>query len=401
MKIGRRSPVDVWLPRASVSRHHCTITNRSGALELTDHASNPTILNGQPVDGATPLAANDILQLGDFHLRLEIQQEDSLLFSRIISEDDLLDELSGEDALAAMVAAPRLSTGRLKAVSPHVGQMIAGYEIRYPIGEGATSEVFLAYDPVEKTRVAIKIFHSTPRPNKRQVERFRREARVAEQLKHPRIVNLLGSGEQDGALYLICEFLEGRTLAALLKVVQQLRPQGALEIAHQLADALAYASDLHIVHRDVNPRNVFVRTENRKLRVKLIDFGLAKQAGDTQLTRPGEGFGTLGYMAPEQLQRASAADLRSDIYGVGAVTYRMIAGRVHKCAQTASAMLEEVQRDTPSLKLVAPDCPTIVARLVDRCLAVDPAQRFQTYPELLREMALAQKVFESPVGLDR
>jgi len=425
LTVGRMTPVDVWLPKASVSRRHCTMTNRDGALELTDHASNSTILNGHLIDGVTPLASGDMLQVGTFHLHLEIQQEDALLFSSSVSTDELLHTLSGENETEAeQKNASVFSTGNQQILSPRVGQVVAGYALRYPIGEGATSEVFLGLklspevtqlrqqlaeaedavaairtrlaeqldNPAPRERVAIKIFQTEPPPTQQMLHRFAREARVLAQLDHPNIVKVLGSDEQDGEPYLICEYLQGRTLHALLKVLPVLTPGRALEIAQQLADALSYAANKDIIHRDVNPRNVFIRSKQRKIKVKLIDFGLAKQIGDMQVTLPGEGFGTLGYMSPEQLVEASSADIRSDIYGLGAIIFRMIAGEPHKSAKTLSELLEQINQTTPSLGTVAPGCPPTLVQLVDRCLAVDPAQRFQNYEALLSKMAKSHQL---------
>jgi len=386
--MGRQQPVDVRLVKPSVSRLHCTLSNRDGEIELEDHAMNPTLLNGERIYAKTAVAGGDILKIGEFHLQLEIHERTSLLSGKLTGEALLLEMLSAAPgwpgADSTVIFGPG---GTPLKPSNLVGKMFGPYLILQAIGKGGTAEVFRACRVHDNVTFAVKVFRGNPRRVPQQVQRFHRETRLLMQLAHPNITRIIEGGERYGALYIICEYLRGRTLKSLLKWQPRLSIQVALTIAYQLADGLSHAAEHGIIHRDVNPANLLVQTREDKIQVKLIDFGLGKQIGDVGITAFGEGFGTPGYMAPEQLEGACQADLRSDIHGVGAVLYHMLSGRPPREAATVADFIEEMRRSIPSLAEAMPDCPLALVQLVDRCLEIEPAQRFQNYGELLRSLA--------------
>jgi len=389
MTVGRKQPVEVWLPKANVSRCHCTLTNRNGLLELNDQSSNSTIVNGEPVNGSRVLAPGDILLIGPFHLHLTIHDEESPLFGDVTREEDLEDSLHGDPAFSE--AADGYATGYFQSISPHVGSIFGDCRIMHSIGEGSTSEVFQARRLDDDGVVAVKVSAKLSSMTEEAIERFRRESVLLKQLDHPRIMRVFESGEKNGVLYMICEYLGGRTLHMLLQRRGELSLSVSLRIAAQLVEGLGCAAEQGIIHRDINPRNLFIRVRNKKLGVKVIDFGLGKQLGETGkkggITTPGEGFGTPGYMAPEQIERAKNADLRSDVYGVGAVLFRMLVGRPPRIMRDWQQFMQEMKRGIPSLAELAPACPPALVELVDRCLRADPSKRFQEYDTLLAELS--------------
>lgn len=401
LTVGRDQNMDVWLPKSNVSRRHCTLRNEDGALLIADHASNPTRVSGRLLDGVEPVVTDDILLVGPFHLHLSIHTPDSPLFSTG-PEGDLADMLIGGGG--PFGGRPATSggfvTGRFQSISPLVGQVIGGYQLQHTLGQGTSSEVFLGRrEGQDAGEVAIKMIRASPPPTPEQVERFKREARILHVLTHPRIMQILDEGEHDGQLYLVCELLPGRTLDAVLRQKGRLSPTLSLKIACQVAEALAYAWEHQIIHRDINPRNLVIHTDGSRISVKVIDFGLGKQLAEDRLTASGEGFGTPGYMAPEQVETAGQADLRADVYGIGATLFRMVAGRPPTQARSIQEFLEQLGNDRPSLAEVAPDVPQALSEVVDRCLQRDPRHRFADHTALQGQLStVLRSLMPGPVS---
>jgi Tol biopolymer transport system component len=269
------------------------------------------------------------------------------------------------------------------------GTRLGPYEILAPIGAGGMGEVYRARDTRLDRAVAIKVLasHQSSSPETRQ--RFEREARAISQLSHPNICALYDVGEQDGADYLVMELLDGETLAGRLKKgglpVEQTVRYGA-----QIAAALDCAHRQGIAHRDLKPANVMLT----KAGVKLLDFGLAKAfaplfpeaavsavptaAAAPPLTGDGAIPGTVQYMAPEQLE-GRPTDARSDIFALGAVLYEMATGRRAFNASSTVALASAILHAEPApISSVLPLSPASLDRLIRRCLAKDPDQRWQS-----------------------
>jgi len=235
-----------------------------------------------------------------------------------------------------------------------LGTRLGPYEILAPIGAGGMGEVYKARDTRLERTVAIKVGAA------RFSERFEREARAVAALNHPNICTL----HDVGADYLVMEYVDGATVSGPMPVEQ------ALKLAIQIAGALEEAHGKGILHRDLKPSNILVTAKGA---AKLLDFGLAKLAVDSDATQTMAGalMGTPMYMAPEQVE-GKPADRRSDVFSFGAVMYEMLAGR------RAFDSLAAVVRDTPKPLEVAAE----VGRIVTRCLAKSPADRSQTMPDL-------------------
>jgi len=276
------------------------------------------------------------------------------------------------------------------------GTKLGPYEIQSPLGAGGMGEVYRAQDTRLDRTVAIKVLASHLSSSPEFRHRMEREARAISSLNHPNICHLYDIGSQDGADYLVMEFLEGETLAERLR-------KGAmplneiLKIGVAVAEALAFAHRQGIVHRDLKPGNIMLTPE----RAKLMDFGLAKPLGTrnaagsaaapsftaaatlsgpsplTPLTTAGSIVGTIQYMSPEQIE-GKEADARSDIFSFGAVLYEMATGKRafqgKSHLSTASSILE---KDPDPISTVQPLAPKALEHTVETCLAKNPEERFQ------------------------
>ncbi len=273
------------------------------------------------------------------------------------------------------------------------GTKLGPFEIQSPLGAGGMGEVYRARDTRLGRDVAIKVLPESFARDADRLRRFEQEARAIAALNHPNILAVHDIGDQDGIRYIVTELLEGRTLREQLNE-GALPVRKALDTARQIADGLAAAHGRGIVHRDLKPENVFCTKDGR---VKILDFGLAKQAlaqgmhadatmnGATipdALTEPGMVMGTAGYMSPEQV-RGLPTDHRSDIFSLGAILYEMLSGRRafrrDTAAETMTAILKE---EPPELSGTSPAISPGLDRIVRRCLEKEPAQRFQSASDL-------------------
>ena len=267
------------------------------------------------------------------------------------------------------------------------GRRLGPYEILSAIGAGGMGEVYKARDTRLDRIVAIKVLPTHLADRSELRERFEREARTIASLNHPHICTLHDIGQQDGIDYLVMEYLEGETLAQRLQK-GALPLEQVLHYAIEIADALDKANRKGITHRDLKPGNIMLT----KSGTKLLDFGLAKlkQEGapaipDSQLPTmksaiTGEGtiLGTLQYMAPEQVE-AKEVDARTDIFAFGAVVYEMATGRkAFEGKTSASVMAKILEVDPPSMSSLQPMTPPALDRVVKRCLAKEPEERWQT-----------------------
>ena len=270
------------------------------------------------------------------------------------------------------------------------GSRLGPYEILTPLGAGGMGEVYRARDTRLERAVAVKVLptHMSASPEVRQ--RFEREAKTISQLSHPHICALYDVGREGETEYLVMELLEGETLSDRL-AKGPLPLEQTLRYGVEIADALDKAHRQEIVHRDLKPANVMIT----KSGVKLLDFGLAKAmapAGQpssltalpTQqgLTQEGTILGTFQYMAPEQLE-GKEADARTDIFAFGAVLYEMATGRKAFSASSQASLITAIMSsDPPAISTLQPMSPPALDRVVKKCLAKDPDDRWQSTRDL-------------------
>jgi serine/threonine-protein kinase len=255
------------------------------------------------------------------------------------------------------------------------------YAVESEIGRGGMAAVFLAEDLKHQRRVAIKVLHPEI-ASTLGTDRFLREIQIAAQLTHPHILPLYDSGEADGYLYYVMPFVEGETLRQRLDREGALPVEEAVRVTDDVAAALAYAHEQGIVHRDVKPENIML-TGGRAV---VADFGIARAvsaAGADRMTGTGLAIGTPAYMSPEQALGQSDIEARTDVYALGCVVYEMFRGRPPFEGSTPQALLAKHAADTPpGLRTADPAIPLYVERAVERAMAKDPADRFQTPDEL-------------------
>ena len=263
------------------------------------------------------------------------------------------------------------------------GTRLGDYEILDKLGEGGMGEVWRARDHQLNRSVAIKILPAEVAADPGRRLRFEQEARALAALNHPNIVSVYGAGTTDGRAWIASELVSGESLRAVIDR-GRLPVRRLIDIAVQIAEAMAAAHAAGIVHRDLKPENIMIGDGGR---VKVLDFGLAKQVSSTPadytatlaLSQPGTVLGTVGYMSPEQV-RGEPADARSDIFSFGAVLYEMIAGKrafqAGSSVETMNAILRDEPPDLPA------DAPPSLVPIVSRCLEKRPDQRFQSAADL-------------------
>jgi eukaryotic-like serine/threonine-protein kinase len=281
---------------------------------------------------------------------------------------------------------------------PRIGTTIVGrYTLEEVVGEGGMATVYRASDRVNDRPCAIKVMNPELAQNPVIQERFRREAKAAQKIAHPNIIEILDQGETaDGAMYLVMELLEGQTLAELMD-------HGKVPIAHtlailiQVARALARAHDLEVIHRDMKPENIFLAHQPDGTEVvKLLDFGIARSMQDARLTGSGEVFGTPQYMAPERIMSTEAGPA-ADLYALGVMLFEMLTGKLpFSASDAATFFVKHLKEPPPSLRGVDPSLPEALDRLCLELMAKSPAERpvdaHRVYGDL---MAVAE-----PLGIE-
>ncbi|HEY5610770.1 MAG TPA: protein kinase [Thermoanaerobaculia bacterium] len=287
------------------------------------------------------------------------------------------------------------------------GRMISRYRILSPLGAGGMGEVFLAADESLDRQVALKILPEQLVENPDRLRRFIQEAKTASSLNHPSIVTIYEIGvATDGNMpvhYIAMELIRGRTLREIPH--GRLPLKKLLSIIIEVADGLAKAHAAGIVHRDIKPENIMLTEDDH---AKLVDFGIAKlvQATDTDetvsptastqqlATREGTMIGTVGYMAPEQLE-GRAVDHRADVFALGCVLYEVITGqRAFSGASRIDTMHRILRMNPAPLSIASPTAPAELQHIVDRCIAKDPDERYQSVREIAIELRRIVRDFD-------
>jgi serine/threonine protein kinase len=261
----------------------------------------------------------------------------------------------------------------------HVAQVLsANYELESEVGRGGMGIVYCARDKRLKREIAIKVLppELSFRADIRQ--RFLREAETAAQLNHPNIVPIYTVEERDNLVYFVMAYIKGDNLGQRLQQHGPVAPVEVRRILREVADALAYAHNRNVIHRDIKPDNIIIDEETG--RAMVTDFGIARaltDSGDSRLTATGMAIGTPAYMSPEQSAGDSAIDGRSDLYSLGVVGYQMLCGQPPFVANNTPSMLVKHLSEKPiPVDERWPDLPQDLSRAVMMCLEKDPADRF-------------------------
>ena len=278
-------------------------------------------------------------------------------------------------------------------VSATEGLLAGRYEMHDTIGTGGMGTVVRARDNVLQRTVAVKLLKDSLASDDNARERLRREARTAAGIAHPNIAQIFDYGEDEGKSYIVMEFLEGSDLHTRVRREGPLDPIEAATIVAQVADALQHAHAAGAVHRDVKPGNIFLTLNGE---VKLTDFGIARSAGATTMTATGSVMGTYLYLSPEQID-GETANHASDIYSLGCVLYETLAGKPPYESDTPMAVaMAHLSKPVPEVREVNPEVPVAISEIVQKAMAKNPGERFQTAEEMAE--ALRQATGAVPTG---
>lgn len=284
---------------------------------------------------------------------------------------------------------------------PLVGKTLKGkYLLQSLLGSGGMADVYLARNVMADRTVALKLLHKALRENKEVVRRFMREAKAANRVRHPCIVDVLDvDADPEAGIFIVQEYLKGETLTERLRRAGgRLSVDEALDLFILLCDACGAAHAGGVTHRDLKPDNVMlIASDAGKTTPKLLDFGVSKISAeadiksriggptptDVDLTATGLVMGTPRYMAPEQLIDSSSADARSDVWSLGVMLYQVLSGHKPFRAKKLGELVKQIcSGDVTPLQQAAPDLPADVVAIVTRCLRGEPVRRYQNAGEL-------------------
>lgn len=294
------------------------------------------------------------------------------------------------------------------------GQQFGSYVILNALGAGGMGEVYLARDTRLDRTVALKILPPDISTDKRRMQRFRQEAKVASSLNQPNILTVYEFGEVNDLTFLATEFVDGETLRDHLRGKKKLKLSEMLDINIQVLAALDAAHEANIVHRDIKPENVMIRRRDQV--VKVLDFGLAKvtekrqstvknedsEAATEFKTAPGMIMGTINYMSPEQAQ-AGAIDQRTDIWSTGVMIYEMVSGLLpFKGATDSHTIVQILEKDpVPLTNFTQRKVPGELQRIVAKSLSKSPDERYQTAKDMLIDLRALKRQLDAEAEIHR
>ncbi|HUE15422.1 MAG TPA: FHA domain-containing serine/threonine-protein kinase [Planctomycetaceae bacterium] len=376
--LGRGEDCDVQVADPRASRVHCRLEVADDSVVLIDAGSTwGTKLNGSPVKQQR-LKSGDMIELGETQIRL----------------------VSGSDAKKTLppAATKPAKSGGAKAtvLDKLIGTTLVRYTVGTPIDSGRSGVVFRAVDTKYDRPVALKVLWPELTQDEREVERFVRAIKTMLPLQHENIVRLYGAGVTDGYCWMAMELVEGESLADVIKrigVGGMLDWESVLRAAAQIAQALEVAFEQKIVHRNITPSNVLIRSKDRV--AKLADLMLAKALEGPMaqsITRAGELVGELPYMSPEQTTGQTDLDCRSDIYNLGATCYRMLTGHTPAEGKNAADTIRKIQNEAPAnptkFQLAVPG---LFEGVVMKTLAKNRDDRFANPTLLLKDLKRVAK----------
>jgi len=400
--IGRSDQCDLQLHDPSASRTHCRVIATDGRVTVTDQGSRwGTFVNGQQVT-TCDLRPGDRLTVGEtiFTLRADddaqrttlargselirpegVDQQDSL-FLPVTA--DSIDKIDGE-------AASQKST-RDRDPQPESRQFrpeellerdFFRYSVRKIISVTSSGVVYEARDKRFQRPLALKVFHPAYFEDDVAEQRFQRATRIMFEQRHPHIVQLYNAGKQEGLNFTASQFVDGESavdMIARIGIAGMLDPTVTVQLAVELTEALAFAEQLGIVHRNIKPSNILVRAADRT--ALLNDLILAKSQApseDNRLTQAGEVLGDVHYLSPEQLGSGHAVDCRSDIYQLGATLYALLTGRPpHDGGSIAKTITEVLTSQPQPIREVHLATPPELESVVMKMLSKNPANRYAT-----------------------
>ncbi len=257
------------------------------------------------------------------------------------------------------------------------------YEVFKHIGQGGMADVFLAMDTILNREVAIKILKSELCADPVSLVRFEREAQAATTLSHPNIVEIYDVGDYKGRRYIVMEYVPGRTLKQVIRSRGSLEADEAIDIEKQLVSAVSEAHHKGIIHRDIKPQNVIVKSDGS---IKILDFGIAIAKGNVQVTQANNVMGSVHYLAPE-LAKGKPASVQSDIYALGIVLFEMLSGDVpFKADSAVQVALMQMRNEMPSIRSINPSIPQSIENIITRATVKDPQKRYRSCVDMLDDL---------------
>jgi pSer/pThr/pTyr-binding forkhead associated (FHA) protein len=381
--IGRSKATETRLNDPHISRVHCKVEAEGDEVVVIDNESaGGTFVNGKKITRQV-LKPGDVIRIGETQLRLQ--------------EGDP----SEQSTLAPMPPKRGTGSGKFAAGGPDqladlVGKSVSHFDIDAIAGRGQTGIVFHAHDTKEDREVALKVLVPEFSKNDEEMQRFVRAMKTMLPLRHPNLVTLYGAGKSGPYCWIAMEFVDGESLT---QVIQRIGTAGmldwrhALRVAIHVGRALEFASGQQIIHRNITPQNIVVRSSDKL--TKLGDLMLAKAlegAGAEQITRPGELLGDVRYMSPERTRATAEVDGRSDIYSLGATVFALLTGRPPFEGATLLETITKIRQAEPAKpKKFQLSIPDLFEGTVLRMLAKRPDDRYQTPASMLADLERVAK----------
>jgi tetratricopeptide (TPR) repeat protein len=284
---------------------------------------------------------------------------------------------------ASQASASGPQSGASAAILPGGLEIGHRYRIHHLLGLGGMGAVYQARDLELERDVALKLIRSDIAADLSALDRFKREIQLSSRVTHRNVLRVYDLGESDGIKFLTMQFVDGKDLSTILKKTGKLPLPRLVSLFRQIAAGLGAAHEMGVVHRDLKPQNVLVDSADQ---VYLTDFGLAKGAEQSAMTQTGAVLGTPHYMSPEQV-KGQHVDSRSDLFSLGVILYEMATGSLPYPGDTPfEVMVQRTQRPPRPPREVNPDLPPYLCRIIDRCLAIDPAARYGSIAEILADL---------------
>lgn len=266
-----------------------------------------------------------------------------------------------------------------------IGDQFDRFQIQGHLAQGGMSEIYRAFDLVNRQQVVLKLPDASMIGDPAQYERFQREMEVVRTLNHPAILRGLDAGRYNRTPYLVTEFVQGDSLRKIIETSAPMPVEKAVELTRKIADGMAYCHDHDVIHRDLKPENILINGEGQPV---IMDFGLALTKGSHRVTYSNLSatVGTPDYMAPEQIE-GHRGDKRTDVYALGTILFEMLAGRVPFLGDSQLAiMAQHVQGVPPRLDRLQPGVPAQLAAVVARCLQRNPDERYADMHALIEAL---------------
>jgi len=262
------------------------------------------------------------------------------------------------------------------------------YQVIEKLGEGGMGQVYKAFDTELKEIVCLKLINSKIASQKKTIDRFRNEIRLARRISHRNICRVYHLSEEQGACYMVMEYVPGRDLKSMIKMTRELSLATAVRISKQVCNGLSEAHRCGVIHRDLKPSNILIDREGH---VRIMDFGIARSLEANGITASGVIVGTPQYMSPEQVE-TNGVDHRSDIYSLGVILYEMVTGRLPFEGETSlSIALKHKSEKPPNPQRYNPQIPDSLSRVILKCMEKDKEKRYQSTEELCADLTAVEE----------